>query len=550
MSKPREKQFLIVNSKVDDGKYEVKLFQNNTENSDLFTTFDSIHEAIDYCISVEGGFTFHEDYGKRESVPVPTMHIKIWPGSDIITIAELTDDYWYGDMSDLDAAIEELTSRDCDWDLVFYGPIMNQSDRSVQSDHPDHSDKSNEDSLNPVLESTREMFRKLVMLWELARSEGYEDSNDDDGISLEMFVSAQLAILALKQIYNPLEDHIKAIRRATREFEKLLDFPKLNIAPLELELVQSMDAIEYAKCRFKDGIWYVRTRYEDYEKEAQDLSSKINSLLSKKTIADDPFDSFLLLAPDIIDLLWQDYAKLGYNFYCKHYTSGNWAHDFGLWDFEHDGVDEWDLPIRTPGWAEVCIEWVDWDRVQQDLEDLNDWGHSFLKDIEDESKDALILLYAWKAEISDEYLSEEAGDWYWPKVDIYDDVDPLISIVQSDPDWIDDEAYLNILEFDVTPNLNYIHELEKRRGISYAHLSADEKMQLILIAIDSLKDPRMESWRYVHYILSLILSHPETPTESKALIALLGDENIKKFGKNEDENDEDDEHDNEDDDED
>ena len=47
MSKPREKQFLIVNSKVDDGKYEVKLFRNNTENSDLFTTFDSIHEAID-----------------------------------------------------------------------------------------------------------------------------------------------------------------------------------------------------------------------------------------------------------------------------------------------------------------------------------------------------------------------------------------------------------------------------------------------------------------------------------------------------------------------
>ena len=35
MAKPREKQFLIVNSKVDDGKYEVKLFRNNTENSDL-----------------------------------------------------------------------------------------------------------------------------------------------------------------------------------------------------------------------------------------------------------------------------------------------------------------------------------------------------------------------------------------------------------------------------------------------------------------------------------------------------------------------------------
>jgi hypothetical protein len=537
VTQPREKQFLIVNSKVDDDKYEVKLFRNNTENSELFTTFNSIYEAFDYCISVDGGFTFHEDYGKRESVPVPTMHIKIWPGSDIIEIAEETDVYWYGDMSDLDAAIEELTSRDCDWDLVFYGPIMDQSDRSVQSDHPDHSDKANEDSLNPVLESTREMFRKLVMLWELARSEGYEDSNDDSGISSEMFVSAQLAILALKQIYNPVEDHIKAIRRAIREFEELLDFPKLNIAPLELELVKSMDAIGYAKCRFKDGIWYVRTRYEDYEKEAQDLSSKINALLSKKTIADELFLSFMVLAADIIDLLWQDYAKLGYNFYCKHYTSGNWAHDFGLYDFAHDGADEWGLPIGTPGWAEVCIEWVDLEFAQQNLDD---WGNYFLTNIEDSGQEALCLLYAWNAEISDEYLTEEAGDWYWPKVDIYDDVDPLISIVQSDPDWISDEAYLNILEFDVTPDLNYILELEKRRGISYAQLSADEKMQLILIAFETLEHPQIGWNKHVLYILSLILSHPDTPTESKALIALLGDEHIKKFGQNEDDDDDED----------
>ena len=540
MSKPREKQFLIVNSKVDDGKYEVKLFRNNTENSELFTTFNSIHEAIDYCISVEGGFTFHEDYGKRESVAVPTMHIKIWPGSDIITIAELTDDYWYGDMSDLDAAIEELTSRDCDWDLVFYGAIMDQSDRSVQSDHPDHSDKSNEDSLNPVLESTRGMFRKLVMLWELARSEGYEDSNGDDGISLEMFVSAQLATLALKQIYNPVEDHIKAIRRAIREFEELLDFPKLNIAPLELELVQSMDSTEYEHFRFENGLWHVRTRYlEGQQSEA--LSSKLNSLLNKETNTAEAVSLFVDLAEPMINLLWEDYARLGYSFDCDNYMD-RYDEYFGISDFEYE---DHRMNLSAPSWAEVCIDYVDLPMEQQHW---NDWGDGFLNDIEDSGE--LLLLQAWDTGISDEYLTEEAGDWYWPKVNIYDDVDPLISILQTDPSWYDNTAYFNIIEFSVTPDLKYIDSLQKTRGISYTQISADQKMQLILIAIAALENPQMRLNRFAHYILSLILSHPETPTESKALIALLGDENIKKFGKNEDENDEDDEHDNEDDDED
>ena len=545
MSKPREKQFLIVNSKVDDGKYEVKLFRNNTENSELFTTFNSIHEAIDYCISVEGGFTFHEDYGKRESVAVPTMHIKIWPGSDIITIAELTDDYWYGDMSDLDAAIEELTSRDCDWDLVFYGPIMNQSDRSVQSDHPDHSDKSNEDSLNPVLESTREMFRKLVMLWELARSEGYEDSNDDDGISLEMFVSAQLAILALKQIYNPLEDHIKAIRRAIREFEELLDFPELNIAPLELELIQSLDSETGRQIRFENGLWHVRNSKYGEDEKSKELSPKLNTLLSKESSTTDAVSLFVELSESIIDLLWQDYSRLGYDFFCRHYYDRD--ESFGISDFEYEDLD---MNLSAPSWAEVSIDWVDLPMEQQNW---NDWGSGFLELVEESAlhdTDAFLLMHAWVTEISDEYLTEEAGDWYWPKVDIYDDVDPLISILQTDPNWWFSVSYFNIIEFGVTPDLNYIDLLQKTRGISYKKLSADEKIQLISVAIAALENPQMRLNRLAHYILSLILSHPETPTESKVFIALLGDEHIKKFGENKDEDDEDDDHDNEDDDED
>ena len=46
MSKPREKQFLIVNSKVDDGKYEVKLFRKNMGGPEcdchLHTTMETI----------------------------------------------------------------------------------------------------------------------------------------------------------------------------------------------------------------------------------------------------------------------------------------------------------------------------------------------------------------------------------------------------------------------------------------------------------------------------------------------------------------------------
>ena len=82
--------------------------------------------------------------------------------------------------------------------------------------------QSNPNSTNEVLyELTRYMFRKLVTLWEMSLAEGFEDS-DDGGITLDMFVSAQCAILALKRVWQPSNGQIGVISRAIDDFELLL----------------------------------------------------------------------------------------------------------------------------------------------------------------------------------------------------------------------------------------------------------------------------------------------------------------------------------------
>ena len=115
----RDKQFTIVIGRDSSGSLtQVAVFRYGTE--ELMQDFDSISEAIKSCIDAEGGFDFQEDYDDSEEFEA-SYHIKVFPESNSINIAEEDHDYWFGNLSDMDAAIEELIRRDCNWDLVFYG---------------------------------------------------------------------------------------------------------------------------------------------------------------------------------------------------------------------------------------------------------------------------------------------------------------------------------------------------------------------------------------------------------------------------------------------
>lgn len=125
MWKFKNKQFVIATARDEIGSLTgVSVFRRDTE--ELLEEFNSIGEAIQFCVTSEGGFDFQEPYSETFE---PNFRIKIFPDSQRIIIAEDYHDYWFGYYPvDLDAAIDELCRRDCDWDLVF------EDDDSVPSE--------------------------------------------------------------------------------------------------------------------------------------------------------------------------------------------------------------------------------------------------------------------------------------------------------------------------------------------------------------------------------------------------------------------------------
>ena len=154
----REKRFSIVIGRDESGSLaQVSLFEFATDQ--LLKDFESIGEAIQYCLAAEGGFDFQEDYDDSEEFD-PVFRIKITPDTNTITISEDNHDYWFGDLSDIDAALEELFRRDCDWDLVFYDSLKHKSE----------SESEPEDAARAYLRS----------LWILGNSPEEEDEDEDD----------------------------------------------------------------------------------------------------------------------------------------------------------------------------------------------------------------------------------------------------------------------------------------------------------------------------------------------------------------------------------
>jgi HEAT repeat protein len=121
--KPREKKFTIVIGRENNGSLtSIAVFRYDTE--ELLEQFNSIDDAIQFCTNSEGGFDFQEPYSEEF---VPIFRVKIFLDSERIVIVENDHEYWFGDFpSDLDAAVEELLSRDCDWELIFYDSLPDE----------------------------------------------------------------------------------------------------------------------------------------------------------------------------------------------------------------------------------------------------------------------------------------------------------------------------------------------------------------------------------------------------------------------------------------
>jgi hypothetical protein len=104
---PMSLKIIVVTS--DETGQWIEYVVQRFESSELVFEFESLETAIDYCISQESGFAViqvNEDWVRLNSES--QYRIKGLAHRSRVTIAEGIYEYWFGDLNDIDAAVEEV----------------------------------------------------------------------------------------------------------------------------------------------------------------------------------------------------------------------------------------------------------------------------------------------------------------------------------------------------------------------------------------------------------------------------------------------------------
>lgn len=145
--KPLPKSLKIIVVTSDETGQWLEYVVQRFESSELVFEFESLETAIDYCISQESGFAViqvNEDWVRLNSES--QYRIKVIAHRSRVTIAEGIYEYWFGDLNDIDAAVEEVSARDSDWEMVYYVSIDQEVGASYEDDE---DDEYSFDSPNP-----------------------------------------------------------------------------------------------------------------------------------------------------------------------------------------------------------------------------------------------------------------------------------------------------------------------------------------------------------------------------------------------------------------
>ena len=127
--KAEEKVFTIaVGSDETDTYLEIRVY--DYWDRELVESFqDDLIGAVDFCHSKDRGF---EVIYVGDSWDISNTNIiyrcNVNWSNGTITISENYEDYWFGELKDIDSAIEELIKKECDWEIVNYHVISDQID--------------------------------------------------------------------------------------------------------------------------------------------------------------------------------------------------------------------------------------------------------------------------------------------------------------------------------------------------------------------------------------------------------------------------------------
>lgn len=119
---PMSLKIIVVTS--DETGQWIEYVVQRFESSEFVFEFESLETAIAYCISQKTGFAVIQVNDNWVRLASESRYrIKVITHCNEITIAEGIHDYWFGGLDDISAAADEVSGRDCDWEMVYYVSI-------------------------------------------------------------------------------------------------------------------------------------------------------------------------------------------------------------------------------------------------------------------------------------------------------------------------------------------------------------------------------------------------------------------------------------------
>ena len=146
--KPLQKTLKILLVTSDETRQWEEFVVQRFESSELVAEFESLEAAIEFCISEKTGFEVidvNESWVRLSSQI--ERRIKIVTDHEKVIIAQGLRDYWYGNLDEIDVAVEEVSRWDCDWEMVYYEVIEQElNSLEINNDEEQEDDEDEDDS--------------------------------------------------------------------------------------------------------------------------------------------------------------------------------------------------------------------------------------------------------------------------------------------------------------------------------------------------------------------------------------------------------------------
>jgi len=241
--------------------------------------------------------------------------------------------------------------------------------------------------------------------------------------------------------------------------------------------------------------WEWRSLTTGYRKVLAPEENAIDFLKKNRTFDCKSSESLLMeIAPVLTELLWQELALLGLLelYYIYDDLEGDHFGPIGLeLNYTPAGY------LLSPGFE---VEWisktdhVEFEYVAELVEDeWEDW------------EEALCSIGALATGVSLGHLEPITQK-------TYDEILSEMSVMEGQ--FI--ETDVEILPAKINAELN-------QKGITFTELDDHRKMELVQHLVNTIKHPYFGGFKISQHILSLLLMHPSTPSDAKALIALHND---------------------------